>query len=124
MTDKNSILETAFKLFEYISPDSLTDPEKAYKKLIDTMGWILIEQNEQVSVEQLKHLKDINIFEGKNLVQIKKIIEGESSKIGPEPKKMAEKLTLASLEHIGIKAKFVPLTEEEKQKILTENEIH
>ncbi len=38
MINKNSIFETAFKLFEYIAPGNLTDPEKAYKKVVDTMG--------------------------------------------------------------------------------------
>lgn len=116
----NRILDTAFGLFDAIAPSVLSDPEKALRKLVKSMGWIQIEKKGKVSVDQLKLLQELDLFEGKNLIQIKRTIESESPKIGPITKKIAKLLTIPILRRAGLGAEFVPLTPEEQVEQLND----
>jgi len=121
--DNNQILDTALNFIEATVPGSLSDPAKAYKEIVETMGWVIIKKKDKISIEQLKKLQSLDAFEGKNLLQIKKLIESESIKIGPESKHIATELTMPTLKLIGIETEFIPLTEEEKKAKLKEVEI-
>lgn len=117
MAEDNTILEYAFGLLEHVAPGSLTDPETAYRNLVDTMGWIVVKQQPTVSIDQLKVLQGLDLFQGKNLVQIKKAIGGGDSRFGPEARVVAD-LFMSTLESIGIGSEFIPLGHNEKQDII------
>lgn len=115
----NPILKFAYGIFEFVSPGSLTNPEKALRKVVKTLGWIRIEKTETISVRQIKDLQQISYFNDKNLVQIKKLMQSESPRIGPEPKRIAKFITIPELKGLGFSATFVPLTEEERSNELS-----
>ena len=66
------MLNFIFKLFNLVTPEWNKDPQKAYEAVSESAGWVIVKGVEKANLDQLRELKELDVFEGKNLIEIKK----------------------------------------------------
>ena len=118
---ENPILDGALNLIESVAPRALTDPDEALSNLVEELGWIEIEKNEDLSIPQIKALQDFEAFDGLNFIQIKKKLSESSVREGPTTEVIAIDSLIPLLNEVGLSATFIWLSDDEKEAQLDDD---
>lgn len=119
--EPNLILETALSLIDATAPGAFDDPREAWRKCVESLRYVVIDQADDLSVAQLKAIQDFSTSfyrtKARNLLEIRKELSVKEIRLEPAPENFAQ-IALEALLSESVLARMVPLTEAEKHERL------